>query len=186
LKDEKNVWWRVKLLQEGKIMKKILQISILLIFFGISSACAQDVKYEVHEPKGSSMELVPFRHKLYNFEINIKYPEKWYATEEYGPRVNPSFYLTKEPIRGISDRYTVGMALTYLQAFFVQQAPPDSDLGKMAKAVLSVREWETVKTALVEGVESRGRKIISQEDLDVSGRPALKVESYSDVVRVRA
>ena len=149
-------------------MKKILQISTLMIFLGISLVQVQDIKYEVQDPKGNSMVLVPFHHKLYNFEINIKYPEKWYASEEYGQNINPSFYLTKEPVRSLSDRYIVGVALTYLQGFFIQRAPKNTDLGKMAKAVLTVRKWETVKKELVKGVKNKGMKIISQEDIDIS------------------
>ncbi len=166
---------------KGEIMVRKILASVII--GGILSINAFAVKYNVQDPKGSTMALVPFEHKLFNFQFNVKYPESWYASEEYA--TYPSLYLTKEPVRSVSDKYTLGASFTYLLNFFMTEEPKNTPLGKSAKSVLSVRKWDTTKKEMAKNYKDQGMSILSQEDLDVSGWPAMRLDCSSSAVRLR-
>jgi len=161
--------------------KKVLFLlgSIILIF-GTNLYCADDIRFEIQEPKGETMELVPFAHKLINFPFVIKYPEKWYAREEFAGI--PSLFLTREPIRNITDRYTVGMGLFYQIDYFISQESPDSKLDQIAKTVVKVIDWNEAKKRFIESIKDVGNTNISQSELTITNQPALKVEYESKVL----
>lgn len=136
----------------------------------------------VQEPKGDTMEFVPFTAKIIDFPFNINYPAKWYVREEKFPNVL-GLFISREPIRSRADQYTLGAGLYYMVNYLVSQAPPDSSLGKMAGAVIVVKDWEESKKGLAEGIKQQGNNIISKSDTTISGNPALKMECESQSSR---
>lgn len=128
----------------------------------------------IHEPQGTTMELVDFTPQVINYQSNIKYPAKWYAREETVGV--PSLFITREPLKETTDRYKVGASIYYRMNYFISQEPPDSAMGKTAKAVLKVIDWEKDKQQNIEFWKNEGQTVIAHSDFSVSGQPALRIE----------
>ena len=167
-----------------KYAMRILFILICLISLTTTIGFAQDVRYEVQNPKGESMDIVPFNYKLFNFQFHIKYPAKWYASEEYYAG-KTTLFLTREPVKSVSDIFKVGVSLAYELNFFLQQEPSNTKLGKMAKAAFRTRPWNDVKKELLENMKKRPNiRSITSKDITISGQPTFQVDYESDIVKM--
>jgi len=136
----------------------------------------------VQEPKGDTMDLVDFTPTKINMPFVIKYPAKWYVREAIGGM--PSLFISREPIRDISDKYKVGLGAFYNQDYFISRESPDTKLGQMGKTVLKARSWKKDKKEFVENLKRDGFNIISQSDIKISGQPALRIQYKSSVSEV--
>lgn len=152
-------------------------LGIALLSFCQNVYSADNNRYVIQEPKSDTMELVSFVPQKINFPFEIKYPAKWYVREETVGM--PSLFLTREPIRTDTDRYTVGASLLYNIAFFSSREPSNSALGQTADFVIKIKDWDESKKQFIEGLKEGGNTIISQSDVTISGQPALRVEYKS-------
>jgi len=165
-------------------MRRAFMLTVCFILSFATACVAQDVRYEVQDPKSETMELTPFNYKLFNFQFNIKYPEKWYASEEYYSG-KATLFLTREPVKSVSDIFKVGMSLSYEFNFFLQQESPDTNLGRMAKAVFRTRPWGAVKKELFENMRKMpNTKAITSKDITISNQPASQIDYESDAVKM--
>ncbi|MFH0731724.1 MAG: hypothetical protein V2A72_02230 [Candidatus Omnitrophota bacterium] len=131
--------------------------------------------YIVQEPRGATMDLVLFKPKKLKLPYAIKYPSQWYAAEIIVGA--PTVLLSREPIRKQSDEYKMGIAIYYMTNYFRQVLPRDSELGKMAKVVISVEDWEQSKNRFLAGFQKQADvNILSKTDITLSDLPAFKVE----------
>lgn len=128
----------------------------------------------VHEPQGTTMEIVDFTPQLINYQSNIKYPAKWYVREETAGA--PSLFITREPLKETIDRYKVGASIYYRMSYFISQEPPNSEMRKTAKAVLKVIDWEKDKQRNIEFWKNEGQTVVAHSDISISSQPALRIE----------
>lgn len=157
------------------------------LLFSNPGAYAEEpqIQYEVHNPKGKTMDLVPFEHKLFDFHFSVKYPAAWYASEEYNPG-RPGLYLTPIPIKNKTDTFRTGASLIYDLNFFIRMEDPSSEIGRMAKVVLAIHKWDSVKKQLLENLRKQnGVKDVAGSDITISGFPAMKVDYESGVVKMK-
>jgi len=165
-------------------MRILSILTCLTVLITATISFSQDVRYEVQDPKGETMNLVPFNYKLFNFQFDIKYPAKWYASEEYYAG-KTTLFLTREPVKSVSDIFKVGVSLAYELNFFLHQEPSDTKLGKMAKAVFKTRSWKDVKKELFENMKKRPNiRSITSKDITISGQPTFQVDYESDIVKM--
>lgn len=120
------------------------------------------------------MDLVDLTPHLINYQSNIKYPAKWYVREDAAGI--PSLFITREPLRVMTDRFKVGSSFYYRMNYFITQEHPSSNVGNMAKAVLRVVDWEKEKQRNLEFWKNEGHAIISHSDIFISGQPALRID----------
>ncbi len=150
----------------------------------INTSSTPSIHYGIQEPKGNTMDLVPYIYKSFNFQFDIKYPAKWYASEEIGGA--PSLYFTPQPIASTSDQYTVGVGFIYGLNYFLKQESPDSPFGKMAKDVFVVQDWSKAKQRIVESLKTqKAVSDLTQKDTTIAGQPALEVNFTKATTRAK-
>lgn len=141
---------------------------------GTLDALAKNSAFQ--DKRGETGELVTFIPKISDFPFTIKYPSNWYAREENLDTAK--LYLTREPVRQVQDQYKVGMGIYYNKDYFVSREPAGSQLGKMAKVVLKVVNWDQDKDRFIENLKNQGALIISRENIMISGEKAVKIEYH--------
>lgn len=126
------------------------------------------------EPKGDSMDLVPVTQKMLNLPFTINYPAKWYVREQNTDV--PSLYISQEPIKNQGDKFKVGMSAFYREKYFLAQEPANSDMGKLAKAVIRIKDWSEDKRGFIDHLKKSGHTIVSEKDMIIVDRPAVRIE----------
>jgi len=172
-------------------MKYAKKIILIFLMCSCSVAFAEE-KFGVlnQEPVSSSLELVDLKTRLVDLPFDIKYPGMWYVREEHqklgGNNVQaPSVFISREPVRKMSDIFKVGITICNYQNFFVSVASPDTEIGRMGKHVFMVREWEEAKKSFVESYKDMpGSNIIFSEEIDFSGYPAMRIVLHNGDIEV--
>ena len=154
----------------------------LLLWINVQSGFASETRFEIQEPKGPTMDLVPFTRKLIDFPFELKYPEKWYVREEF--LGVPSVFISREPIKSATDKYLVGMGLYYAIGYFVSKEPPDSKIGKLAEHVVKIVDWDESNKRYVQDTLKEGNVLISQSPLVISDQPAFRLDYESKTARI--
>ena len=166
-------------------MKRLrILVSIAMLLISIPSQAEEIPGYRTanQDPKGTSMQLVTFQPKMLLLPFEVKYPESWHVREEFGGV--PSLFISREPILATTDQYKVGIAIYYNIDFFVpKKEDPNSPAGKMAESVITIRTLESTKENLLKSSSEQNRRIISKEDLTLSGQLAFRIEWQTDQVR---
>jgi len=153
-------------------MKKIVLAFLIVSILPLISYSESNMSYFIQQPKGESMDLVPFTAKMVNLPFTIKYPAKWYVREE-AARI-PGVYLTQEILADRQNGYSAGMSAFYKEDYFIRKAlVPGMD--KPGKVAFRVIKWDENKQQYVEYLKSQGNNILSTEDIKLAGQPALKI-----------
>ncbi len=154
-----------------KFYKMTLFAIVIAVMLCTFTFAQTEVRQSVQEPKGTTMDLVPFTPKMIGFPFSIQYPAKWYAREEFAGA--PSLFLTQEPVRQVTDQYRVGLGL------YVMLGVLNSLAGES-----TTQNWEKNKNELVNGLEDQHFKIIDRQDVKISGQSALRVDCESVKARM--
>ena len=165
-------------------MKSAKMALALLLWINVPSSIASEMRFEIQEPKGPTMNLVPFTRKLIDFPFELKYPEKWYVREEFSGV--PSVFISRESIKSVTDKYLVGMGLYYAIGYFVSKEPPDSKIGKLAEHVVKIVDWDESNRRYVQDTLKEGNVLISQSPLVISDQPAFRLDYESKTARIIA
>jgi hypothetical protein len=161
-------------------MKLLLLCVTFFISLSPDAFGANEARYAVQEPKGSTMNLTVFVPKILDFPFRIKYPEKWYVREELAGNV-PILYVTREPIRKSTDKYTVGMGLFYRIEYF--KRAPDSRHDKMAEAAMRLGDWTLSCQRYAEDLKSQGQTVVAQENTFIDERPTQRIVHESQELK---
>lgn len=108
-------------------------------------------------PKGKTMKLTMFTPQMMDAPFDIKYPESWYAREEYYGRGRAEIYLTREKIDKAEDKYFVGASIAAYENKYSSDGPFES---KAALVLLDLK---------------KEMEILNAEDAKVGDRRATKV-----------
>lgn len=156
----------------------------------IISSSTEQIEYAkqgfaFQEPRKDTSDLVELQLKMIDFPFILKYPGNWYVREERyvtgNSMQNPSLFISREPIRGASDQFKVGMSLIYYQNYFISREPSDTAMGKSAQVVLKVVDWDKEKVRLLDAIKNASKKVVSEADIKITNQPAVKIESYNDL-----